>query len=368
MTSLRIDVAPLELLQSVLPKLLGRLSIARAQIAIDQIRATIDSASHERLLFLTLVDPSSPESVLAAAIAIQQSPLGEAEGSDMATIVHAGWLETDHTTPEKEWSEKESAKNRWDMTPGGQQSPPMIRSLKDRLDQELLARGVSFLQWATDSEPTPDSGLATWCRGLGMHRIGTLDYMNGEVQEEADHEFDPPNSVELRFEPLDWNVAGTLKAFSQVVELTYESTMDCPELAEYRTAEQTLRGYQLSAALDPSLWFRVFDKHEALVGCLVLASHRDTFSDPPDQSATVTELVYMGLVPTARGKGYGECLVRRALQEVRRSGGRKLILAVDQKNDPARTLYVRMGLVPMLSETVWVKRLEPARKVMAMAE
>ena len=50
--SISVKHAPLELLHQTLPRLLSNLSIARAQIAIDQIRATIDTHAVNRITFL----------------------------------------------------------------------------------------------------------------------------------------------------------------------------------------------------------------------------------------------------------------------------------------------------------------------------
>ena len=47
------------------------------------------------------------------------------------------------------------------------------------------------------------------------------------------------------------------------------------------------------------------------------------------------ELVYLGLSPEARGKGWGDLMMREAMHRVAADGRKKLTLAVDSINAPA---------------------------------
>jgi hypothetical protein len=164
----------------------------------------------------------------------------------------------------------------------------------------------------------------------------------------------------LRFEPVELNRSGEFQRFADLVERTYTETLDCPRLADYRTASQTLGGYQAAGAFDPKLWFHIYDDHDAPVGCMVLASHQLRPTPENDVQSFVIEIVYMGLVPEARGRGRGKTLVQRALDAAGDIGANRIMLGVDQRNRFARAIYEEAGLQPMLSETVWVKSLELA--------
>src|SRR5690606_30179312 len=82
-----------------------------------------------------------------------------------------------------------------------------------------------------------------------------------------------------------------------------------------------------------------------MVGCLLLADHPAT-----DQ----IELVYMGMVPEARGHGWGEHVVRQAQWLCRRRGCQRLVLAVDEANDPAVRMYASCGFVSFDRKALWL--------------
>jgi len=57
--------------------------------------------------------------------------------------------------------------------------------------------------------------------------------------------------------------------------------------------------------------------------------------------------VYMGVVPSFRHRGAGALLIQRALERSRQCGARRLTLAADQRNQPARRLYARFSFLPV---------------------
>jgi hypothetical protein len=163
----------------------------------------------------------------------------------------------------------------------------------------------------------------------------------------------------LRLDPIDWDRDGELQRFAALTERTYVQTLDCPRLADFRTAAQTLSGYQASTAFDANCWFTLSEGSGTPIGCMVLGVHRGDASAQGAQPPVV-EVVYMGLVPESRGKGKGVLLLQRALKAAKDVGAARMILAVDQQNEPARAIYERAGLEQMLRETVWVKSLSQA--------
>ena len=122
-----------------------------------------------------------------------------------------------------------------------------------------------------------------------------------------------------------------------VVERTYAETKDCPQLAGTRRLEDVLAGYRATGDADAARWWIVRQDHQEEqhdVGCLLMADHPGTEH---------WELVYMGLVPSARGEGRGLQLVRQAQWETRQAGRLRLVLAVDAANSPAINMYDQAG-------------------------
>jgi ribosomal protein S18 acetylase RimI-like enzyme len=70
------------------------------------------------------------------------------------------------------------------------------------------------------------------------------------------------------------------------------------------------------------------------VGCLLLGE---------DAAGAQWELVYMGVVPEARGRGIGLDLTRHAQWVARAAGCARMVLAVDATNAPALAVYAAAG-------------------------
>ena len=88
-----------------------------------------------------------------------------------------------------------------------------------------------------------------------------------------------------------------------------------------------------TGVFDPRHWLIV--RHEERdVGCLLLADH------PRHDNM---ELLYLGLIPAARGRGWGRqlCAARSGLPGC--AGRRRLVLAVDAANAPAVQTYTAVG-------------------------
>jgi hypothetical protein len=166
-------------------------------------------------------------------------------------------------------------------------------------------------------------------------------------------------STALQFEAIQWGSETDLRDFTDLVEQTYQGTLDCPKLNHFRSVHQTLQAYQSAAAFTPSWWFRLLDPRELqVVGCLILARHR--CQDASTARRDVVEIVYMGLTPQHRGKKLGSQMIQLAKDLGERTGCAHLIAAVDRENSPAKLLYERAGMHRWMGETVWVKSLDDA--------
>jgi ribosomal protein S18 acetylase RimI-like enzyme len=131
-----------------------------------------------------------------------------------------------------------------------------------------------------------------------------------------------------------------------IVQATYAATLDCPAMNGVREVQDVLAGYRATGVFDAGRWWIV--RHEGRdVGCLILA-------DFPEQDTW--ELVYMGIVPGVRGRGWGGQMVRRAQWLARRAGRSRVVLAVDAENAPALRIYGAAGFRAFERRSVYVKR------------
>jgi len=141
----------------------------------------------------------------------------------------------------------------------------------------------------------------------------------------------------LTFEP---SCDANLSRLKQIIEKTFEQTLDCPGLSEIRSTSDLLTEYRAIGEFDPALWLIVRER-ESDIGCLLLANHPE---------ASQWELVYVGIVRAARGRGLGLEIVRRAQWLARAHSRSRILLAVDTRNDPAIQMYESAGF------TAWEHR------------
>jgi mycothiol synthase len=130
-----------------------------------------------------------------------------------------------------------------------------------------------------------------------------------------------------------------------LLEQTYVGTLDCPGLDGIRPMNDVLEGYRRQGRHAPDDWYFVQSNGED-VGALLLAEHPGYGN---------WELVYMGVIPAARGQKHGDAIIRFALEVAARRGAERLVLAVDEGNAPALQAYQRAGFV------AWDRRLVYAR-------
>jgi ribosomal protein S18 acetylase RimI-like enzyme len=126
---------------------------------------------------------------------------------------------------------------------------------------------------------------------------------------------------------------GQKSRLAELIERTYEGTQDCPVLNGVRTTDDVVAGYRAVGEFRPENWLIASDR-ERDVACLLLADH---------PAFDQLELVYLGVIPQARGSGLGYVLTRHAQWMARQAGRGKLVLAVDADNAPALRLYAQAG-------------------------
>jgi len=166
---------------------------------------------------------------------------------------------------------------------------------------------------------------ATW-RRVGFKPLSDLLYLVSQENQFPTH---------LPKGPLTFQIysAANQQRLAQVIQATYEQTLDCPGLDNVRQIEDVLDGYRATGVFDPGRWLIVRHMGQD-IGCLLLADH-------PEHGNW--ELVYMGVVAASRGHGWGKQIARHAQWLTRQAGRPRLVLAVDAENRPAIEMYTAVG-------------------------
>jgi mycothiol synthase len=167
----------------------------------------------------------------------------------------------------------------------------------------------------------------------GFPRLTDLVFMNCSVPVlPEDAESADATCTELwESEPFDESANGA--EFAALVEQTYESTCDCPELNGTRNGWESLESHRQAGEYSPERW-RLFRHEGQPAGLLLLAQH------PPE---AVWEVVYFGIAPRFRGMGFGKRVLEAGIDLAQQNGIREIVLAVDVRNSPAMRLYERLN-------------------------
>ncbi len=219
------------------------------------------------------------------------------------------------------------------------------------VDRRLVNYEIDLAQAvlpANDEQDARGAELTAHLRRHGFQPAARLLSMACEIGAPANHRpayltpADGPSG--LPFELVPFNHAQTQRMVA-VIERTYQQTLDIPALNGVRQPADVLDGYSQIAPTQHLHWFFA-RSNDADVGCLLLVDQR---------REDRVEVVYMGLAPGARGRGWGRQITEYAKDFTARLGRRHLVLGVDAANDPALMVYTAAGLHVCAERTVFVR-------------
>lgn len=179
----------------------------------------------------------------------------------------------------------------------------------------------------------------------GFERMAELLYLNAAIRRPL-----PPPPLPNQYLLLNYSEQ-THALFAEAILASYQQSLDCPRLNGVRTIDDIIAGHKASGEFDPAHWFVLCEQSQEkrqAVGVLLLSrlSRGDS-----------TELIYLGLAPSARGKHLGEWLMRRVFVAAAEMGSVKVNLAVDSANAPALKLYYRFGMSRLGSKIAMMRNL-----------
>jgi ribosomal protein S18 acetylase RimI-like enzyme len=184
------------------------------------------------------------------------------------------------------------------------------------------AYGWQLLQVLVDPE---DTNRITLMEMMGLNELAALRYF------EWDTEWRLPAVSGL---PLDIApCAADHPQFAQLLESTYEATLDCPGLADIRNIADTVAGYQSAGDYDSRLWFTV-SVDSQLAAVLLLTPYNDLQQ---------WELTYLGVMRPFRRRGIARQLVCHAQHLARDAQVDRIVLAADSSNLPVISIYQQQG-------------------------
>jgi mycothiol synthase len=214
-----------------------------------------------------------------------------------------------------------------------------IGRLSDELCRHHAKRGVQLAQMLLDPADRP--AIDAYCSN-GFEELAELVYLQRSIR---------TRGGEIPGLPVDLSIKSythdTHHDFANVIHRSYEQSLDCPALNNMRDMNDVIAGHKAAGEFDPKLWWVLYERDQPLAVLLL--------SRIP-QGATM-ELVYLGLAPTARGRGIGDLLMQHAFAVGAAEGLENLSLAVDSRNEPALRLYYRHGLRKIGSRTALLRDL-----------
>ncbi len=222
--------------------------------------------------------------------------------------------------------------------PSGKAAETGARLLIEPICRQAVGAGVQLAQALI--EPT-DSVLAAVFGDHGFMRMAELQYL--QVMPASG--IAPPALPEgMRWVKYSEQ---THEQFGRTVIASYQGSLDCPALNGLRSMEDILAGHKASGIFDPDAWHLLMEGDRPLGVLLLCDSLRND----------AMELVYLGLLPAARGRKLGELMMKQAMATAGARGHGRLCLAVDARNTPALKLYYRHGMARIGSKLAMLRDL-----------
>ncbi|MGA2258993.1 MAG: GNAT family N-acetyltransferase [Thermoguttaceae bacterium] len=204
--------------------------------------------------------------------------------------------------------------------------------------EDLPRLGIRVVQALLPTDMGTDAELLV---ATGFQHVSDLLYLVCL----ADQFPTSPPSPELQFRAYSPEVR---VRFPQLVDATYEDSLDCPAVNGVRKVDDVLQGYRATGFFDPERWLIVCHQGDE-IGCLIL-------TDYPEHATW--ELIYMGLLPAARGRRWGVGIVRHAQWLCGKAFRKRLVLAVDAANEPALRMYAAAGFQSWDRTSVFIRVLD----------
>ncbi|MEE8169527.1 MAG: GNAT family N-acetyltransferase, partial [Phycisphaerae bacterium] len=198
--------------------------------------------------------------------------------------------------------------------PDAQRLHPAFGRMLQALIEAQAARDTRIIQCLL--EPNDDAPTAHCLAENGFIRLARLNYMEARADAAGPDPIPDQDAAEMHWQTYEKSAA---PRFRDTIAKTYQGSQDCPMLSQFRTPDDAMASHHAAGVFRPHRW-QLLVQRGAPIGCVLL-------NETPLRAAL--EVVYMGLIPEARGRGMGNLLMDRAFQLARNDGFRTMSLAVD---------------------------------------
>ena len=194
-------------------------------------------------------------------------------------------------------------------------------------------RGARLIQMLT--EPAGSDPFAALLARAGFEQLALLAYMRRPVGLQDRLLAPRPD--------LAWPHYTLLrrKKFLETIAETYVDSLDCPRLTGLRTIAATIATHRRTGLFSPRSWRLAVEAGRPVGVSLV------------NNLLGRGELVYLGVVPAARGRGIGGALLAQAIRDTAAMNLPQMGLVVDVANAPALRLYAAAGFKEIRRRLAW---------------
>ncbi len=181
-----------------------------------------------------------------------------------------------------------------------------------------------------------------WLQKAGFQNLGIMYLMeltvsNARSFRNERESFDSTLTLDsMKMEATQENI--------DLVNATYQDSLDCADITSLRSTEDILQSYRTNHSASRNSWFRIVSSQSNhAVACLLLS----------EINANLVEISYLGVVPNDRRRGVGRFCLQSAVDYAKGVGASKLRLAVHEKNIPAIQLYRSFGFEEIAAHDIW---------------
>ncbi|HAY82269.1 MAG TPA: hypothetical protein DCY79_20885 [Planctomycetaceae bacterium] len=197
--------------------------------------------------------------------------------------------------------------------------------LGQRATQAAASRGIRLIQCV----PPPGQELAK-LEPAGFRQLTTMLTLVWQPVDDSDCRV-----TAIQLQPC---LRSEQDQYATMLQETFEGACDFPELNQFQTAREVISEVPAAGCF----WIR---QHDAAIGTLLMRHA---------QSDNQLELVYVGILPKLRARGWGTSAVQAALRACyERNPAAHVVVGVDIRNEPAMRMYTCLGFVEVCARPVY---------------